>query len=229
MQTTVDQKVYRVASNSGTNYYRVRLNSYAVNGKAYFKAGLYPAYAVDMFRGQESELPTELIDAETNMRRQVVSAQTNALKKYLEADDSAALEKATKDLVRVQEIVLGQGNTMIGDKSTVRMQFNPLEGLTDYTVNKKFVIALSSDPDAILNQISAFVEEAKTTETIQDAVTAQLAGIVVPEVERSRLRDSIAKAVVSALDVESKREDISTSSQFAELIATLNAQLEGLK
>src|SRR5205085_10489229 len=62
-QMTVDRKIYKVSGPAGTNYYRVTIDSSAVNGKAFFKAGLYPAYAVDMFRGEEVELPTEMVDA----------------------------------------------------------------------------------------------------------------------------------------------------------------------
>ena len=231
-QTTVDEKIYRVTSVSGTNYYRVRILSSAMNGKAYFKAGLYPAYAVDMFRGQETELPTELIDAETEMRRLIVSAQTNALKKFLDSDESSR-KTAADNLVNAQEIVIAKGGRPIGTNgtnlTTTPIQFNPIKALIDYTANKKFVIALSSDPDEILNQISAFVEEAKTTEAIQEAVGSQLAGAVAPEVERAKLRNNMVKSLIEALETEAKRADVDTATKLAELITKLNARLEGLK
>src|SRR5229473_2283705 len=68
-QHTLDEKIYRVASASGSNYYRVRIISTATNGKAQFKAGLYPAYAVDIFQGQGGELPTDGLDAESMLRK----------------------------------------------------------------------------------------------------------------------------------------------------------------
>lgn len=228
-QTTVDQKIYRVTSSTGTNYYRVRILSSAMNGKAYFKAGLYPAYAVDMFRGQETELPTELIDAEADMRRLVTSAQTNALKAFLSSTNDAR-ERAADKLVNAQEIVLATGGRPIGSNFvTTPLQFNPVRTLVDYTANKKFVIALSSDPDEILNQIAAFVEEAKTTEAIQEAVGSQLAGVVAPEVERVRLRNNSVRSFIDGLETEAKRTDVVNASKLAELITKLNARLEGLQ
>lgn len=229
IQRTVDSKVYRVASVNGTNYYRVRILSSAVNGKAYFKAGLYPAYAVDMFRGQEADLPTEMIDAENQMRRMVIAAQTNALGNYLNPGSGSNQTNTTEKLVQAQEIVLGKGGRTVGEFSTLAMQFNPVKTLVDYTANKKFVIALSSDPDEILNQISAFVEEAKTNEAIQDAVNSQLGGVAAPEATRAAFRNRRVKSLIASLEAEAARTDVKSAASIAQLIARLNAGLETLK
>jgi hypothetical protein len=227
-QGTKDEKTYRVASPAGTNYYRVRIESSAWNGKAYFKAGLYPAYAVDMFRGQEVEIPTEMIDAETDMRREVIKAQTKALKAYLEAKDDKQRQVAAETLIAVQEINIGEGGRLIGTNKTERLQFSPVRSLVDYTANKKFVIALSSDPDEILNQISSFVEEAKTSEAIQDAITSQLPIGGQMESARLQARKDSLKAFVARLE-EHASEDVTNAAQLAALISKLNAAVEGLK
>jgi hypothetical protein len=224
-QVTLDRKIYKVSGPAGTNYYRVTIDSVAWNGKAYFKAGLYPAYAVDMFRGEEVELPTEMVDVEAQMRKAVIHAQTNALHDYLNADTHELRGEAARKLVAVQEMPISEGRGIAGTNRTVEMTFNPVRSLVDYTANKKFVIALSSDPDEILNQIGAFVEEAKTSETIQAAVTSQLQGSSIP----TQLRVALLNSVIQTLKEQAGRDDVDSAEKLADVISKVNAALENAK
>jgi hypothetical protein len=226
-QHTQDEKIYKVSGLGGTNYYRVRIISSAVNGKAFFKAALYPAFAVDLYRGQDVDVPSELIDVEDNMRKEVAQAQTNALHIYLNAQTDEDRITAAKRLREVQEIPVSSGGGMIGTNRTVEMQFNPVKSLVDYRANKKFVIALSSDPDEILNQIGAFVEEAKTTDTIQDAITAQLSGI--GGTAQLQARAALFNSLIDAMKEEAARTDVDNASKLNAVISKLKTATEGLQ
>ena len=69
--------------------------------------------------------------------------------------------------------------------------FNPLMSLVDHTFGKKFVIAFSADPDAILGQIDAFVEEAETTKALRQSMVSLIAqrdGVDLNQLQRDRSR-----------------------------------------
>jgi hypothetical protein len=125
----------------------------------------------------------------------------------------------------VQEVPISNGHGMAGTNQTVEMTFNPVKSLVDYTANKKFVIALSSDPDEILNQIGAFVEEAKTSDTIQSAVTAQLGGAAVS----TQFRVALLKSVIQTLRTQAGQTNIDSADKLADLISTVKAALDNAK
>jgi hypothetical protein len=200
-QRTGESKIYRVASADGksANYYRVRIDSKSLMGETQYKTGFYPAYAVDAYLGQTTSMPLNAAEAEDKLRAELVEAQKQALKNYFDAaknpDDSKAMEAASKRLGLVRSLP----DPKSLPPGTVHLGFSPIENLIDHNANKKFVIALSGDPDAVLQKISAIAEEPATINAIKQAYAGLLIASNVDEVRAGKSAQQDAAAAANRL------------------------------
>jgi hypothetical protein len=231
-QTTLDTKIYRIGTVSGTNYYRVRILSDAWNSKTSYKPGLFPAYAVDAFLGTQADMPMEAVDAEAQMRKKLVTAQQEAFQAYLtavKAGKEAEIERAAQGLLLVQELPFV---TMARTNFSSRILFTPLEfspirSLADHTANKKYVIALAANPDAILKNISALAEEPATTKAVTEALTGFVATVRNPESGQKARTQLQTKTLIETLQ-ELIKENVTTAEQLQRVINEAIAAAETL-
>ena len=133
--TTIDQKIYRVATDSGVNYYRVRIESKAMNSKVQYKTGLYPAYAVDAFNGDNNDLPREAVDSESRLREMLANAQQNVYQSYLQETNDEKRAALLTHLIDLQRLPLIDESQPLSSTNGVLfypMEFNPLKNLVDH-------------------------------------------------------------------------------------------------
>jgi hypothetical protein len=179
---TLDKKIYRVATAESVNYFLVRIESGAELSKANYRTGLYPSYAVDAFLGKDGSMPTDAASVEQEMRDMVAKEQKSRLAAYL-SDPTGNADK----LREVQQLPV-----VTEPQPRYRpLEFNPLLSLVDHTANKKYVIALSSNPDAILDQIAALAEEPQTVNAVTGAITS-LFGALTPARPATHTPDTAA-------------------------------------
>lgn len=169
----------------------------------------------------------------------LAEAQTQAFREYLAAlqagrDDDADVDHKAKRLRDLQQLPIltgaeGQpGDPAAAERGFARLGINPLRNLVDYTANKKYVIAFSADPDAILEQISAFAEEAETTKAINNAVNGLLvlaSGVDLDEIRTQNAElDRIGGEMVKLGD----EAQVHTLTDLLALIQAASSKVENL-
>lgn len=236
---TLDSKIYRVDGPEGYNYYRVRIVSSSFLAVTDYETGWYPAYAIDAFLGKEGALSTVGTDAEEFMRTSVAEAQKKLLRRYLDAFDEPdedlrkdKIAKAARDLRSIQVFPVpwqaDDADNPVDALGFEDLGFNPLRNLVDHTANKKYVLVLSADPDAILNQIGAFAEEAETTAAVLEVLAAAVTGTARDDLSRARVEKPALALVAGELKKLADRKDIKQLSDLQAIITEAKTSVETL-
>jgi hypothetical protein len=177
-QTVLESKPYRIVTPAGTNYYWVTITANSLAGKTEYSARAFPTWAVDVYLGRDVSLPRH-VDQEARMRDKMHESMAELYDKYADAVKRLDFNEASKDaegLLALQGVPLfgGENTDPIDSAYLTQVQFNVVRNLVDFNCGKKHVIALSNDPDAILNAIAAIGEEPRTTNAVTDAMLAMM-------------------------------------------------------
>ncbi|MCZ6836404.1 MAG: hypothetical protein O7G85_11575, partial [Planctomycetota bacterium] len=109
------------------------------------------------------------------------------------------------------------------------MEFNPLRSLVDHSANKKHVIVLSADPNAILDQIAAFAEEAETTKALVSAFKASITSLTRDDLTNLKFDTPIRRSIATELDLLSKSEDVDSLEKLLAILNEAKSNVENLK
>jgi hypothetical protein len=234
-QQTLDRKLYRVDGPDSSNYYRVTLRSQTFWSDVQYEAGLYPSYAVEAYLGQQGSLSSSVADAGERLRAMVAEAQVEAVRAYLQAEDGAPARAAAERVRRLQRIPLvsagGLADPADPGGEYGLLESNPVLGLADFAANQRYVVALASDPGAVLAQLDALQEEAETKRALEQAVAGVLvdaAGVDLDRLDADRRRRAEVAAELEALARSDDDAQLDTTAGLRRRLDQARAQLERL-
>jgi hypothetical protein len=202
---------YAITNGKNTNYYRLRINAQTKLGESEYRAGWFPARAVDNAFG---EVTTEGGLSALAVRGELESAYNQKVlettKAWLaEAGKPNADSKLLMELFQARRRILAyptsDGSPFSGSRAW-EIEYNPLRGLIRTHADEKLIFILSSNPDEVVQNISNFAESEKTSLSI-----SQLAGIV-----SQRDRNEVAAA--EATESVNKKGDKLISAQIQKAV-----------
>ncbi|WP_102795873.1 hypothetical protein [Bowmanella denitrificans] len=173
-----------VASGENTNYYRITVNAKSVLGEAEYQAGWYPSHAVDkLYGGGSIHNETRAILTEYELYETFNTAYKTAYQSYLtEAKNpDTSEEKIAKFLLTLKRLraLPGEGTPL--PEGAREIEYDPSANMALHHAGQKFVIAFSSNPDQVLQNIKS------TSESIDSGATIQrLSGILSHQAQSSK-------------------------------------------
>jgi hypothetical protein len=250
-QTVIEDKPYRIVTPTGKNYYRVKIKSNSYTGKAEYSARAFPTWAVDAYLGRETS-PPKRPDQEARMRDKMHESMAQLYEKYADAVKRLNFDEAARDaqgLLALQGVPLAHEaqNSFflnltplkhdpndLNYLDTVRLtevEFNIVRNLADFTWGKKHVIALSNDPDAILDSIAAIGEEPRTTNAVTGAMLAMMGLTASDQFVRANQESQAAQAAgkqIGSLGTDAEAERIGSAEDVKAKIVQVKSLLETL-
>jgi hypothetical protein len=220
--TRIDQTYYlAVPSESNINYFRIRVHGSAQLGVTDFRSGWFPADAVDSLYGDASQKgATEAYRLKEQLKAKYDAAILKTVDSYL----NAAVDPKTSEAV-LQSLLLAErrvrataGTETPLPPGAVEIEYDPGRGIATLHAGEKLVLVLASDPDAVIEAISAFSKDVQTGATVMnlaDVVRTQAANDVAATEARNEFRSKtdalIAQHLGSVLDLlktNPKRTDL---------------------
>lgn len=203
-------EVYYLKLTNGTDsaYTRVKVKGTTFLSDAKYRAGWFPAEAVDTVLGNVGADTTgKTRAARDEMRDQLITAmkqaQVNFLAVALKPDASEAeMRVALRSWARTRLAPTGNDPAVEG---AIIVEYNPAQGLETFRSDEKLVFVLSANPDTVISSISRIANDNETKAAIQ-----RFANVIVEQ----------AKA-----DVEAKK---ATAGVAAKADVFLAAQVDAL-
>lgn len=163
---TVQETYFLRASNGlDTAYLRVKVTAKTRLGDAEFRQGWFPDYAVDeLFGDLSEESQGEALLTRNKLRKRINDKIVKAYDNYLkEAIDPNADEERLQRLMNARKrILLAPVPGPAGLEQVETIEYNTAADIVLRRSGHKLVFVLSNNPDAIIMQMAAFAESAKT-------------------------------------------------------------------
>jgi hypothetical protein len=162
-------RYWAVANGEDTNYYRMRVSGATRLGVAGYKSGWFPARAVDrLFGDVSSEGGVAELQVRSELEAQIAQKIKETQGAWLNAAaDPNADEGLLRKLMEARRRVLAYpASTVVPYPGAIEVEYNPGVGVATRYADEKLVFVLASNPDEIIASLARFVEEDKTTLTI---------------------------------------------------------------
>jgi hypothetical protein len=221
-RTRIDQTYFlAVPSDTNVNYFRVRVHGESVLGVTDFRSGWFPADAVDSLYGDASQKgATEAFRLKEQLKERYDAAILKATDGYLNAAADPKTSQAVLQswLLAERHVRATAGADAPLPSGAVEVEYDPGRGLTTLHAGEKLVLVLASDPDTVIEAISAFSRDVQTGATVMnlaDVIRQQSANDVATTEARNESRAKtdvlIAQrlsAVSDLLKTNPKRADL---------------------
>lgn len=156
---------FAVPNGESTNYYRLRVFADTRLGVSEYRSGWFPAESVDrLFGNVTGDDSASGVAAREELKKAVNAAVLATGQQWLTAAQNPATDVATLQrlLVARRRILAypnGEGPPFPG---ATEISYNPALGVFVHHADEKLLFVLSSNPDAVVEQIANFSEEDKT-------------------------------------------------------------------
>ena len=157
-----------VASGENTNYFRVTIKGESVLGVAAYESGWFPSIAVDRLYGAGNINDAKSQLADEKIKAAFDDAYVKAYQAYMAVAENPATsdEEIAKYLLVLKRIRAVPGDGTPLPEGAKEIEYDPVSNLTLLHSGEKFVIAFSSNPDAVLNGIKSAAQSDETSKAI---------------------------------------------------------------
>ena len=157
-----------VASGENTNYFRVTIKGESVLGVAAYESGWFPGTAVDRLYGAGNINDAKSQLADEKIKAAFDDAYVKAYQTYMAVAENPATsdEEIAKYLLVLKRIRAVPGDGTPLPEGAKEIEYDPVSNLTLLHSGEKFVIAFSSNPDAVLNGIKSAAQSDETSKAI---------------------------------------------------------------
>ena len=202
-----------VPSGNNINFYRITVIGDTDYGESNYNSGWFPAEAVDQLYGSSSDTNAgDVIKTQEDIQRLYNSAILETTRNYLDAAKNHNKSEAViqKHLIAQRRVRAIAGDGIELPEGAVEVEYDPSRNLVVRHTGQKRVFVLASDPDKVINSISRFAGDQKTSATV-----LRLADVV-----RQQNQNSVDEANAQ-IAVEQQTNSL--------IVSQINAALEKLK
>ncbi|MDQ8197461.1 hypothetical protein QEH56_04840 [Pelagicoccus enzymogenes] len=246
-------RYYAVSNGKDTNFYRLRIEGRSDKGRAEFRNGWFPSEVVDaLFGDADVESAATVSETRDAIQLKINKAKINAWEEWLKVVSNA---ESTEEEIVKQAKALQYLRTrpsaeskhfgeLAAEAGLTIMSYDPEGDLETRLDSKKEVIAFSSDPDQVMQQIAVVSNEVESVSLVKKL--AALAGTqsnpelvrVYSELDEIEGSENEIRALIDSIqDKSSKlrellvqyRDDLSGTSITADNLTDSRSRLGSLK
>ncbi len=195
-----------VPSGDNVNFFRLSIEANTFLGVTKYQSGWFPADTVDRLYGDTSD-PSDAsaLVTEQNIKNALNEAIEETMKGYLEAarDPDSNEETVARWLLAQRRVRSLAGDQIALPNGAVEIEYDPTASLALRHAGEKLVLVLSSNPDEIMKQMSAFAGNKQTSATVlrlADVVRKQAEAQVLEAEARSSADSRLDAVLVARID-----------------------------
>lgn len=161
---------YSVSNGDNVNYYRIRIDNKSKLSKVKYKSGWYPTRAVDrLFGSVTSNEAIKYLEIQEIIRKQYDKRIIEVNELWLKAAGNPATSTdSLKKIMKARKRILAYPYSTDPFEDAFEVEYNPEKGLAIHHSDEKFVIAISANPNEVMDNISAFAESDQTSLQIKN-------------------------------------------------------------
>ena len=202
---TIEETFYlAVPSGENTNFFRVKVTATSEYGVATYDSSWFPADAVDRLYGATSDVgAAAALKTEEDLKAQLNQHILAVNSGYwaAAADPTTDPEVIESWLVAQRRVRSIAGEQTALPSGAIEIEYDPIANLALRHAGQKLVFVLSSDPTQVINAISTFSQDTKTSATVlrlADVIRQQ----TVNQIAETEARNEAMRHVDSLVVVE---------------------------